>query len=63
MIDPARHALTLVGDNPDPAPIQTPAIRPRSLDDYVGQPQMIESLRIAVEAAKLQVPGTPVMVT
>lgn len=52
MIDPARHALTLVGDNSEPR--QAPSIRPRSLDDYVGQPQMVESLRIAVQAAELQ---------
>lgn len=54
MIDPARHSLTLVGENSAPVPNQPPSIRPHTLDDYVGQPQMVESLRIAVKAAKLQ---------
>src|SRR5512137_315834 len=29
-----------------------PALRPRKLNEYIGQPELIERIRIAVEAAK-----------
>src|SRR2546430_2469583 len=29
-----------------------PALRPRKLNDYIGQPELLEKIRIAVEAAK-----------
>ena len=28
------------------------SLRPRSLDEYVGQPQVVANLRVAIEAAK-----------
>ena len=28
------------------------SLRPRALDEYVGQPQVIANLRVAIEAAK-----------
>lgn len=34
------------------------SLRPENLDDYVGQEQTVETLRIAIEAAKLR--GEPV---
>ncbi|MBR1368763.1 ATP-dependent DNA helicase RuvB [Methanocalculus chunghsingensis] len=34
--------------------IDDPAIRPGDLDEFVGQPQLKEALRIAIEAAKLR---------
>src|SRR4051794_2099294 len=29
-----------------------PALRPRKLNEYIGQPELLEKIRIAVEAAK-----------
>src|SRR6476660_8307517 len=29
-----------------------PALRPRKLNEYIGQPELIEKIRIAVQAAK-----------
>jgi Holliday junction DNA helicase subunit RuvB len=34
--------------------IDDPAIRPARLDEFVGQPQIKEALRIAIEAAKIR---------
>jgi len=34
------------------------SLRPRSLDEYIGQPTLIERLRIAIEAAKMR--GEPI---
>lgn len=58
MTDIARRALTLVGEDNSEKNRQ-PSIRPQSLDEYVGQQQMVESLRIAVKAAKMRDAALP----
>jgi Holliday junction DNA helicase RuvB len=47
-----ERALTLVGGTEEKK--SEPSIRPQSLDTYVGQQQMVESLGIAVKAAKMR---------
>ena len=58
MTDIARRALTLVSEDNSEKNRQ-PSIRPNSLDEYVGQEQMVESLRIAVKAAKMRDAALP----
>lgn len=37
-----------------PLDILSPALRPKRLNEYVGQPELLEKLRIAVQAAKMR---------
>jgi len=46
--------FTLIGAEDEEVKTDKLDIRPSALDDYVGQEGMIESLRISVEAAKIQ---------
>jgi len=46
--------FTLIGAEEEQVKVPKINIRPNTLDDYVGQKQMVESLRISVEAAKMQ---------
>jgi holliday junction DNA helicase RuvB len=48
-----ERALTLIGDHQEEKRSE-PSIRPSSLDEYVGQQQMVQSLKIAVQAAKMR---------
>ena len=51
----ARERIVSGADQPednDPAATMSPALRPRKLGEYVGQAELIERIRIAVEAAK-----------
>jgi Holliday junction DNA helicase RuvB len=52
MMSLQERALTLVGGTEEKN--TEPSIRPKSLDTYVGQQQMVESLGIAVKAAKIR---------
>ncbi|MBW2073069.1 MAG: Holliday junction branch migration DNA helicase RuvB [Deltaproteobacteria bacterium] len=52
-----ERALTLIGDQEE-NPIE-PSIRPQGLDEYVGQQQMVESLKIAVQAAQMRDAALP----
>jgi Holliday junction DNA helicase RuvB len=52
-----ERALTLVGGTEEKH--AEPSIRPQSLDTYVGQQQMVESLKIAVKAAKMRGSALP----
>ncbi len=53
-----ERALTLIGDHQEEKNTE-PSIRPQSLDTYVGQHQMVESLKIAVKAAKIRGSALP----
>ncbi len=46
---PGRKPTTTPGAN---APTAPPAIRPRTLSEYVGQPELVERLRIALQAVQ-----------
>lgn len=52
-----ERALTLIGCQEEKR--SEPSIRPQSLDTYVGQRQMVESLKIAVKAAKMRGSALP----
>ena len=52
-----ERALTLIGETEEKN--RQPSIRPQSLDEYVGQEQMVESLRIAVKAATMREAALP----
>jgi len=52
-----ERALTLIGDTEEKN--SEPSIRPNGLDEYVGQQQMVESLKIAVKAAKMRGSALP----
>lgn len=47
-----ERALTLIGETQEKN--TEPSIRPQGLAEYVGQTQMVESLKIAVKAAKIR---------
>src|SRR5215472_18959411 len=52
----ARERIVSANEQPEDKGIgndaANPALRPRKLHDYIGQPELIERVRIAVEAAK-----------
>src|SRR3954468_8001943 len=50
----ARERIVSGDEQPEDRPIGdfNPALRPRKLHEYIGQPELIERIRIAVEAAK-----------
>ena len=53
----ARERIISGDEQPEDQPIGgerdfNPALRPRKLNEYIGQPELIERIRIAVEAAK-----------
>src|ERR1035437_6801530 len=51
----ARERIISGQEQPDDKPLAeaaNPALRPRKLNEYIGQPELIEKVRIAVEAAK-----------
>ena len=53
-----ERALTLIGGQHEEKSTE-PSIRPNGLQDYVGQTQMVESLSIAVKAAKMRDSALP----
>ncbi|MGI5818141.1 MAG: Holliday junction branch migration DNA helicase RuvB [Armatimonadota bacterium] len=53
-----ERALTLIGGHQEEKQSE-PSIRPNGLDEYVGQHQMCQSLRIAFEAAKMRGSALP----
>ncbi len=50
----ARERIISANEQPQDLPQEAanPALRPRKLHEYIGQPELIERIRIAVEAAK-----------
>lgn len=50
----ARERIVSGGEQPEDDPREhfNPALRPRKIDEYIGQPELIEKIRIAVAAAK-----------
>ena len=52
-----ERALTLIGEKEEKS--TEPSIRPNGLDEYVGQQQMVQSLRIAVQAAQMRDSALP----
>lgn len=51
----ARERIVSGNPTADDAPDRfAPALRPRKLDEYIGQPELIEKIRIGVAAAKLR---------
>src|SRR3954467_7284379 len=50
----ARERIVSGDEQPEDRPIGdfNPALRPRKLHEYIGQPELIERIRIAVEAAQ-----------
>src|ERR1700712_1550346 len=50
----ARERIVSGAEQPDDDPPAgfNPALRPRKLEEYIGQSELIEKVRIAVEASK-----------
>jgi Holliday junction DNA helicase RuvB len=49
---PEDHAPSAAGGGAGGIADFNPALRPRKLDEYIGQPELLEKIRIAVQAAK-----------
>jgi len=51
----ARERIVSGEEKPEDGPDRfTPALRPRRLDEYIGQPELIEKVRIGVQAALMR---------
>ena len=48
----ARDRLVTSGEMPEDGDRETTSLRPRSLDEYIGQREVVRPLRIALEAAR-----------